>query len=186
MSWCDRLDVEAEVGDIFQTDADGLVCTVTVNLGPYGAISRHLFARGGAALADDLEALRSTLPGNRLQLGQATSLPIRAEHTLDVRGWLILAGLWAHESAYTPELLYGVYIASLRQAFERHLVSLAMPIFTGGGADLTFDAILRVLRDLDGLRTSDGFTVERLRFVSRKERDVEALAQALRQGLAGL
>ena len=66
------------------------------------------------------------------------------------------------------------------------MVSLAMPIFTGGGADLTFDAIIRVLRDLDGLRTSDGFTVERLRFVSRKERDVEALAKELRQGLVGL
>ena len=116
-------------------------------------------------------------------MGQAVSLPVKPDYQLGRTGWLILTALWAHESPYTPSLLYGVFINSLRQAFARGLVSVAMPIFTGGGAELTFDAIIRVLRDLDGLRTADEFSVERLIFVSRKPGDVEALGQRLKEAV---
>jgi O-acetyl-ADP-ribose deacetylase (regulator of RNase III) len=183
VGWLERLRVEVVVGDIFEADTEGMACTVTTAVGPYGAISRQLFSRGGEALAADVAVLRSGLPEGRLELGQAVSLPVRPEHALGREGWLITAALWAHESPYTPSLLYGVHINSLRQAFARALASVAMPIFTGGGAELTFDAITRVLRDLDGLRTADTFSVERLVFVSRKPRDVEVLRQRLEEAV---
>jgi hypothetical protein len=94
MSWLESVYVKCICGDLFSMDVDAIVCTVTNELGAYGALSRHLFNTGGPSLADDINKVKEGLLNKRLELGQSITLDNKKEFNLPGAEKIILTAFW--------------------------------------------------------------------------------------------
>lgn len=175
MSWLERLYVKYICGDLFSMEVDAIVCTVTNELGAYGALSRHLFNIGGPYLADDINKIKEGLLNKRLELGQSVTLHNKKELNLPKVDKIILTAFWDISNDYTPNLIYRAHINSLREAFNHKVKTIALPVMAAGGLEILSSGIVKVLYDLDELRNSDTFSIEELYFVSNKQSHVDCL-----------
>ena len=171
MSWFNKLTLEIKIADLFEQPSDGIVCPVTTRLGAYGALSRQLFATAGEALTADISKVAAQLDNNRLNLGAAVLLEAGLKYHLPGIGYVILAALWDHENQYSANLIYQFFINGLRKAFENNLKSIALPILHVP-LNMLAETMIRVIKDLDGLKISDQFSVEKIIILSLKEHDV--------------
>ena len=126
MKWFDKLQINIRKGDIFKSGTDGLMITATTSLSPYGNLSKEFFEKHGQILMLQIDSILNSRTNKSLQLGEAVSVAI--EESQDKTKRVILAALWQNENPYTPNLIYSVYINSLRNAFKSNLSSLSLPI----------------------------------------------------------
>lgn len=167
MSRLDNLTLLIEQNDLLSMSVEAIVCPVTVGLERYGNISQKLFSLGQGNLLNDLSELRTTLPNNKLLLGQAISLDCKPTYNIGQFKKLIFVALWCRQSEYNLNLCYKAYINSFRQAFRYGLKTIALPIMAyRGNLDLCGQAVIKVIRDLDSLKTSSDFPIEEIYFVS--------------------
>lgn len=185
MRWLKRLQVETRHGDLFETDAEAIVVPVNigVRLDAY-TLGRQLLEKSGRPLQEEIGRALRQLPGRRLRLGQAITV---GAHSLGNTEKIILVAWWGAHNTFTPNFIYKVVIASLRQAFEHEIQSLAMPLFGTGSRMMRIQdlasSIVGVLKDLDGLRTTDTFRLRKLYFVSDRAHDVAFLQEHFRRHL---
>ena len=180
MSWFDDSSLAVRQGDILAPECDALVCPVTVSLDSYGAIGRRLLEIGGRQLAEELAEIRAGLPSQRLSLGQAVTVTPAVESLGTVSRRLVLVAMWSKDNPYTRNHVYSVLINSIRQVLNNGIDSMALPILNVSTA-LFHSEVAQVLQDLDGLRGSDSFSLQRIVFMSTKQSDVELLAGFLGQ-----
>lgn len=178
MTWFDKLEIDFRTGELFLSTKESIVVTVTTSIGPYGRLSRQLLGKYGVALSDEIRQLLEARPGGKLLLGEAVT--VSAPHGMDFDPFrkLILAALWQHENEYTPNLIYTVYVNSLRQAFHHGMQSLAIPILKVPKRMLR-ESIIKVFSELNALRDSSDFSVEEIEFVSTSASDVEFLRKSV-------
>lgn len=120
---------------------------------------------------------------NTLQLGEAVTVIVEENRGETKR--VILAALWQNENPYTPNLIYSVYINSLREAFKSNLLSLSLPIIKVP-KKIIGEKITQVLTDLNNLRTSNAFSVEEIEFVSSNDGDLDFLEEVFKESFPQL
>lgn len=183
-SWIDNLTVECRNGDIFSMSCEALACNVDVALRMNHRLGRQLLERGGLQVKNFISTVISDLPGGKLRLGDAIGVPLPA--TLAPLKWAVLCAWWDRDNDYTRSLISMCLISTLRQAFRLHLKSVAIPLIgTGSGLvspKFLGSVILASLSDLDGLKNSGAFSVERITFCSDRPGHVEELRQVLIAG----
>jgi hypothetical protein len=102
--------------------------------------------------------------------------------------YAILVAWWSESNSYDQRHIEQCITSCLREAFRLRLKSLAIPLLGSGSTELRkndlHSGITQALADLNGLRTSDGFPLVDLRFVSVRSEDVAVLDQHLNALLA--
>lgn len=185
MSWLKNLTVETRCGDLFETEAEGIVVNTNVNarLNAY-SLGEQLYEKSDPAILREIDRVMNQQPGQELRIGHAITV---GAHGLDSIEKVILVAWWGRHNRFTRNHCYKCVIAAIRQAFEHELESLAMPLMGTGSRQMRLTdlegAVTDVLLDLDDLRNADTFSLRRLEFVSVREGDIESLDTHLRRQL---
>lgn len=185
MSWFDKLEINIRRGDIFQSKTESIMITVTTSLNPYGKLSTSFLNEYKTRLSPQFDSILSERTNQRLNLGEAISINIGRKAALGDIKMVVLTALWQDENPYTPNLIYSVYINSIRQALNKDLLSLSLPIIKVPKI-LLGEKIVQVLKDLNNLRVSETFSVEEIEFVSNNEGDIEFLRDVFKENLPAL
>ncbi len=176
MSWIENLEICFEHNDIISIDADAMVCPVSLQLNEYGKISHKIYEISHPNFKNDLYEIRKKLPDEHLILGQAISINCKPEYHIGNFKILIFVALWDYQSEYNFNLFYKSYINSLREAFHRNIKSIALPIMAYDcNLALCGKAIVKVIKDLDHLKKSSEFSLEKIYFTSNNMGHIEFL-----------
>lgn len=158
MDWIENLHFECLEGDLLDASSMALMCPVHVELRPYGAISRKLFAQSSQRLDERLQLVRNSLEDQRLRLGESTSISTKGLRLAAPIDTLVLTALWADESEYSKNLFYKSYLSAIREAMRTKCNSIALPAMAyAGHARVAAEALKDVLLDLDALVSSGKF-----------------------------
>jgi O-acetyl-ADP-ribose deacetylase (regulator of RNase III) len=185
MSWLGELTVETRCGDLFETEAEGIVVNTNVGarLKAY-ALGEQLFDRCAPALLEEIDRAMLRQPGQELRVGHAITV---GAHGLEGIEKVVLVAWWGRHNRFTRNHCYKAVIAALRQAFEHELASLAVPLMGTGSRQMQLSdlegAITDVLHDLGDLRDADAFSLRRLELVSVRQHDIDSLETHLRRQL---
>ena len=178
MSWLDKLEISFEHNDLLSINVEAIVCPVRLSLDAYGKISQRIFTAGRDALRDEVFTIKEYLPDNKLLLGQAISIVCKPDYHIGNFRRLIFTALWDHHSEYNVNLFYKAYINSLRDAFQHHIKSIALPVMAyDGNLSLCGKAIIKVIQDLDSMKNSSEFSVENIYFVSNNREHINYLVK---------
>ena len=100
------------------------------------------------------------------------------EYRLGGYEYIVLTALWDRESEYTENLFYKAYMTAIRTALDLSLHSIVVPAMGyDGHLSASGSALLKVIKDLSGLRNSGEFTLQDIFVVSNNEKHVEYLRQ---------
>jgi O-acetyl-ADP-ribose deacetylase (regulator of RNase III) len=176
--------VEAHCGDLFSALCEAIVVNTDIAVSFRHTLGRELLERFGERLSTDVRTILETLPERRLALGQAVTVPA---YNLDPIKNVILVAWWGRDNEFTFRLIESALTNSLRQAFAANILSLACPLIGTGfqhmDPALLHAGIVKVLRELDGLKNSARFSVEELYFISDRSDRVSDLQSYLNRHL---
>ena len=115
--------------NLFESDAEAIVCSFRVNGGLYGKTSMGLLELLGPKLQEEISACLKKKDVKCLPLGGAISLDASKIAPTHKFKRIIFAALWGErENNYTSNLVYIVIANSLREAFKYNLYSVVFPI----------------------------------------------------------
>jgi len=178
--WLDFLEIECRQEDLFAIEADALAIPVNVMLNLNYTLGLALAQHGGPELVARVQAARQAIPGGRMTLGAATSVPTEDLPLLVKRA--VLVAWWNEDTAYSDNHLYKCYAAILREAFAHGATSLVLPILGGrGGVKAANRArvVCDLLRQFHKLKPSGSFPVNRLIFAGTDPATVTAIEAEL-------
>jgi O-acetyl-ADP-ribose deacetylase (regulator of RNase III) len=170
--------------DLFSLDADAVVIPVNVVLNLNYTLGRAVAQRGGPALLERLQAVRRSLPGERMTLGTATTVDTRDLPHLPDR--VIFVAWWNEDTPYDDQHLRKCYRSALRQALDHGVTSLVLPSLGGrGGVSPTrrARAICAVLKECGQLPRSAEHSVQHLLFADVAREPLAAIEDELNRRL---
>lgn len=112
MSWIDKLDVEAVVGDVHAFDADAVVVPIKEGLVRYGNVAKALVARA-PGFDDALTRARA----QQLPMGIGDAHLFSADEIGSTGPPVIAVAFWRNENDYSVPILERAITGALRCAF---------------------------------------------------------------------
>ncbi len=180
MSWFDKLEIDFIHGSLLDADTEAIACNVNVAIDLNYSIGKQLLEYFGPNLRGVIKNVRDTLPGRKLELGQAVWLDAPCPTSL--KG-IIFFGWWSSQNEFTANLIYTSFVNSLRVAFSYGCCSISFPLYGSGSGGMPFqlfqDTILQAFQELDNLRNSNMFSVEEVCFISTNMPRLEQLENHL-------
>ncbi|MBO87535.1 MAG: hypothetical protein CL927_19470 [Deltaproteobacteria bacterium] len=182
--WLDFLELHYRKQDLFTIEADALAIPVNVVLNLNYTLGKKLAQLGGRVLVERVQAAKQAIPGARMTLGTATSIPI-ADLPLQAKR-AVLVAWWNETTDYDQNHLFKCYAAALRAAFAHGATSLVLPILGGRGGVKSTDrarVICDLLQQFNQLKPSGTFPVEHLIFADLNAAPLDAIERELDRNL---